>query len=169
MGRRFVRRGRPGQRIDRVRNERTAPPLFCHGRIQLPAQPPARLRPENGVVGVPLGGGRDLILIEIHQKIRLDQQLIVRSGHVGVSMVMAHQVADPGDVLRRPAQAGQQGLCLRRAQFFLVFPGAGAVSGFRRVDADVMDQGGGFQNGLGVWVQLFLLPQKAGKAWTLRK
>ena len=98
----------------------------------------------------------------VHQKICFQQNLIVRAVHTVVGVMMSHQIDHP--IHHGLGQtAVLQKVCRQNGAFsFLIGPVGAAVFFPAEGAGDVVDNGGGFQCGLGACIQPFLQADGAG-------
>ena len=104
---------------------------------------------ENVFVSVADGVGADLILVEIDEEIRFDEDLVVAAVHWIVAVVMSDEPRDAVDVAGAHACFCQKFAGWRWSFLLLQFAVAAAVFFLGGMDADVVHEGGKLDDALG--------------------
>lgn len=112
---------------------------------------------------------RDLVLIEVHQEVGLNENLIVKTINVRIGMMMADEVADAVDVVFCNMELLEQAACLRWPEFFLIFPIGRAIACLCLVNTNVVHDGSHLGDELCVVVELFLSADELSEAMHLEK
>lgn len=123
----------------------------------------SRFSAENFLQGRGYRGVRGALFEEVHEKVRLHKDLMIRPVHGVIGVVLPHQAANPPGDGGVKAQTGEHlpggedtFLLLERAL-------AAAVFFLRGQDADIMDQSRGLQGELKAGFQPFRMADQPGK------